>query len=423
MARVVEEPEYDEYEEEEMEDEYEEELEDVEEIDADGEEEEAIGGDLLAAGGAAAARAAAEDEDEDYGDEGEDEEGEEEEEEEEEEDDLVVAQDWAGLRTLPECGAVLDALTRIAEASGGRQLTVLLLGKSGVGKSSLVNALLGEKAAAVSAFKLQADTESTVKFVRQVSLGDDALDGFRLTLIDTCGLEDPEAGDTVSYGALQRIAEDVRGAPIDAVLYCDRLDLYRVEPLDKRIISAITDQFGKGIWSKTLLVLSHGQLGLPPPGCSYESFSDRRVSLLRGAVRGPFFRPALPAVIVENSDTCQVDAERCRVLPDGTRWVDELLAALVDTALLGRPYSWRPRLSRRPNNSLKWLIPVAAYAQYMVWKLLLEPRLRKDEDLQAAQDEEIWREKTAERRRLGIGPPLRPSGENAWRLEQLYDDD
>jgi len=36
--------------------------------------------------------------------------------------------------------------------------------------------------------------------VRQVSLGDEALDGFRLTLIDTCGLEDPEAGDTVSYG-------------------------------------------------------------------------------------------------------------------------------------------------------------------------------------------------------------------------------
>jgi hypothetical protein len=122
-------------------------------------------------GGTTARGAAADDEDGEYGDEEEDEEGEgeeEEEEEEEEEDDLVVAQDWAALRALPERAAVLDALARVAEASGGRQLTVLLLGKSGVGKSSLVNALLGEKAAAVSAFKLQADTESTVKFVRQV---------------------------------------------------------------------------------------------------------------------------------------------------------------------------------------------------------------------------------------------------------------
>lgn len=35
--------------------------------------------------------------------------------------------------------------------------------------------------------------------------------------------------------ALERIAEDVKGQAIDVVLYVDRLDLYRVEPLDKRV--------------------------------------------------------------------------------------------------------------------------------------------------------------------------------------------
>lgn len=35
--------------------------------------------------------------------------------------------------------------------------------------------------------------------------------------------------------ALQRIAEDIRGIPIDLALYVDRLDLYRVDALDKRV--------------------------------------------------------------------------------------------------------------------------------------------------------------------------------------------
>lgn len=69
----------------------------------------------------------------------------------------------------------------------------------------------------------------------QVTVGDTELDGFRLKLIDTCGLEDPEAGDTVNYTALQRIAEDIKGVQVDVVMYVDRLDLYRVEPLDKRV--------------------------------------------------------------------------------------------------------------------------------------------------------------------------------------------
>lgn len=35
--------------------------------------------------------------------------------------------------------------------------------------------------------------------------------------------------------ALQRIAEDIKGISIDAVLYMDRLDLYRVDPLDQSV--------------------------------------------------------------------------------------------------------------------------------------------------------------------------------------------
>lgn len=62
-------------------------------------------------------------------------------------------------------------------------------------------------------FKLEPDADATVSVTRQLTGVGADLEGFKLKLIDTCGLEDPEAGDTVNYGvrcrALKRSAQPV----------------------------------------------------------------------------------------------------------------------------------------------------------------------------------------------------------------------
>ena len=51
---------------------------------------------------------------------------------------------------------------------------------------------------------------------------------------------------------------------------------------------------------------------------------------------------------------------------------------------------------------------------------VLQPRLESDYKSMQAMDEKVWTVKAEERRKLGIGPPLKPTKENAWRLEQVW---
>lgn len=71
---------------------------------------------------------------------------------------------------------------------------------------------------------------------------------------------------------------------IDVLLYVDRLDVYRVDNLDRQVIRAISRSFGPQIWRLAVVVLTHAQLPAPE-GLTYAEFVEKRSTSLEAAIR------------------------------------------------------------------------------------------------------------------------------------------
>ena len=97
----------------------------------------------------------------------------------------------------------------------------------------------------------------------------------------------PEASFKLIYINLtcyQLYCRFLLGKTIDVLLYVDRLDAYRMDTLDEQVIRAITNSFGKDIWRRSLVVLTHAQLS-PPDGIDYNDFFTRRSEALLRYIR------------------------------------------------------------------------------------------------------------------------------------------
>ena len=129
---------------------------------------------------------------------------------------------------------------------------ILLLGRTGVGKSSLINGILRRAAAPVGEW---------VPTTFAVHRYEAAFDGARYTVIDTPGLCDdlPESGKDDRYLAMIRAA-----APrVDHAWFVTRLDFTRVTADEKRGIRMITQAFGMSLWGHALIVFTFRD-SLPP---------------------------------------------------------------------------------------------------------------------------------------------------------------
>ncbi|KAL3827836.1 hypothetical protein ACJIZ3_016638 [Penstemon smallii] len=237
----------------------------------------------------------------------------------------------------------LDAAKQTAlqlEAEDGNDLdfslNILVLGKSGVGKSSTINAILGEEKASIDAF--ETGTASAMEILGSVN-------GVKVKVIDTPGLKSSVMEQAYNRSVLSSVQKITKKTPPDVVLYVDRLDAQTRDLNDLPLLKTITSSLGPSTWRSAIVTLTHAA-SAPPDGpsgtpLSYEVFVTQRSHVVQQSIGHAvgdlrMMSPSLmnPVSLVENHRDCRKNREGNKILPNGQSWRPQLLLLCYSMKIL-----------------------------------------------------------------------------------------
>ena len=135
----------------------------------------------------------------------------------------------------------LIMLCRTLLSGNCTELTFLVTGKSGEGKSTLINSLVGRKVCSTG------DTHVATTETKLIEAGN--INGVDVRIYDTQGVFDGEDEE-------EKIFESIRGKRIDILIVCVSM-VGRAQSRDtKDTISMITKELGQDIWKRAVIVLT-----------------------------------------------------------------------------------------------------------------------------------------------------------------------
>jgi Toc86/159 family protein import component len=189
---------------------------------------------------------------------------------------------------------------------------VLVLGKTGVGKSATINSIFGEDRSDTNAFL---PATCTVKEIAGV------VGGVKFRVIDTPGLGTTVMDEKSNRKVLKSVKKYMKKCPPDVVLYVDRIDTERQGANDLSLMRCMTSVLGPSIWQKVIITLTHSAAD-PPEGPSgspmnYEMAVNHRTRALQQSIRQTTndARTENPVALVENHHLCERNMEGEKVLP------------------------------------------------------------------------------------------------------------
>ncbi|PIA61464.1 hypothetical protein AQUCO_00300754v1 [Aquilegia coerulea] len=215
-------------------------------------------------------------------------------------------------------------------------LNILVLGKTGVGKSATINSIFGEAKAKIGAF------EPATTAVKEI-IG--TVGGVKIRVIDTPGLKSSVMEQSFNRKVLSSVKKMIKKSPLDILLYVDRLDTQTRDLNDLPLLKTITSTLGSSIWRSAVVTLTHAA-SAPPDGpsgspLSYEVFVAQRSHIVQQSIGQAvgdlrMMNPSLmnPVSLVENHPSCRKNREGERILPNGQIWRPQLMMLCYSLKIL-----------------------------------------------------------------------------------------
>ena len=195
---------------------------------------------------------------------------------------------------------------------GSKSLNILIFGKIGAGKSSLINTLLKEHVAEEGE-GIYSKTKEVESYTRTIRPIETIINDVRVTLWDTPGFRDPF---TDGKKTMNRISEMC--CNVDLFIFCTRMDQTRLSHDDVDAIRDLTAALGENIWKRAIFALTFANKTHPSSDQSDQDFLQSRTAEWQSGLRG------LVRSQVENVNTNAIPViptgYKKEPLPDGRKW-------------------------------------------------------------------------------------------------------